>query len=99
MPLLLTSLMLGKLAGETPVNGIVDWIKERQGWLRCQLNWPKRFPTNSTYREALARCDAEQIVTAVAGVLLKTRAVEQGGTDPSRLQAHQREEALSHVAM
>ncbi|GAC1631804.1 MAG: hypothetical protein NVS4B7_19660 [Ktedonobacteraceae bacterium] len=48
LPLLLTLLLLGKLAGETRVNGIVDWIKERQGWLRCQLNWPKRFPTNST---------------------------------------------------
>jgi hypothetical protein len=44
LPLLLTLLMLGKLAGETTVNGIVDWIKERQGWLRGQLNWPKRFP-------------------------------------------------------
>ena len=48
LPLLLTVLLLGKLAGETSVNGIVDWINERQGWLRCQLNWPKRFPTNST---------------------------------------------------
>ena len=48
LPLLLTLLLLGKLAGETTVNGIVDWVKERQGWLRCQLNWPKRFPTNST---------------------------------------------------
>lgn len=48
LALLLTVLMLGKLAGETSVNGIVDWIKERQGWLRTQLNWPKRFPTNST---------------------------------------------------
>src|SRR5437588_10762964 len=66
LPLLLTLLMLGKLAGETTVSGIVDWIKERQGWLRCQLNWPKRFPTNSTYSEALASCDAQQIVSAVA---------------------------------
>jgi len=48
LPFLLTLLMLGKLAGETSVNGIVDWIKERQAWLRGQLNWPKRFPTNST---------------------------------------------------
>ena len=48
LPLLLTLLLLGNLAGETSVNGIVDWIKERQGWLRRQLNWPKRFPTNST---------------------------------------------------
>ncbi len=48
LPFLLTLLMLGKLAGETSVNGIVDWIKERQAWLRGQLNWPKGFPTNST---------------------------------------------------
>src|SRR6266516_453732 len=99
LPLLLTLLMLGKLAGETTVNGIVDWVKERQGWLRCQLNWPKRFPTNSTYSEALARCDAHQLVTVIASVLLKARAVEQCGTEPSRLQAYQQEEALSHVAM
>src|SRR6266568_4715249 len=89
MPVLLTLLMLGKLAGETSVNGIVDRIKERQTWLRCQLNWPKGFPTNSTYSEALARCDAEQIVSVMANVLLKARAVEQCGTEPSRLQAHQ----------
>ncbi len=49
LPLLLPLLMLGKLAGETTINGIVDGIKERQSWLRLQLNWPKRFPTNSTY--------------------------------------------------
>src|SRR2546427_86050 len=99
LPLLLTLLLLGKLAGETTVNGIVDWEKERQTWLRSQLNWPKRFPTNSTYSEALARCDAQQIVTVVAQVLLKATAVEQCGTEPSRLQAHQQEEALTHVAM
>jgi len=91
--------MLGKLAGETSVNGIVDWIKERQVWLRSQLSWPKRFPTNSTYSEALAHCDAEQIVTVIAGVLLKARAVEQCGSEPSRLQAQRQEETLTHVAM
>jgi hypothetical protein len=81
------------------VNGIVDWIKERQGWLRAQLNWPRRFPTNSTSSEALARCDAEQIVTVIANVLLKARAVEQCGSEPSRLQAQRQEEVLTHVAM
>lgn len=99
LPLLLTLLMLGKLAGETTVNGIVDWIKEREGWLRSQLHWPKRFPTNSTYSEALARCDAEQLVTAIAHVLLKARAVQQCGSEPSRLQAQKAEEQLTHVAM
>jgi hypothetical protein len=99
LPFLLTVLMLGKLAGETCVKGIVDWIKERHGWLRAQLNWPKRFPTNSTSSEALARCDAEQIVTVIAGVLLKARAVEPCGSRPSRVPAHQQEEALTPVAM
>ncbi|SRR3989441_9257386 len=99
LPLLLTLLLLGKLAGETTVNGIVDWIKERQAWLRSQLNWPKRFPTNSTYSEALARCDAEQIVTVIANVLLKARAVEQCENEPSRLQTYKQEETLTQVAM
>jgi len=99
LPLLLTLLLLGKLAGEITVNGIIDWIKERQGYLRAQLDWPKRFPVNSTYSEALARCDAEQIVAVLAQVILKARAVEQCGTEPSRLQANKQEETLTHVAM
>jgi predicted transposase YbfD/YdcC len=98
LPLLLTLLLLGKLAGESTINGIVDWVKERQAWLRAQLDWPKRFPTNSTYSEALARCDAEQIVTVVAQVLLKARAVEQRESEPDRGEAPP-EEALTHVAM
>ena len=84
LPLLLTLLRLGKLAGETPVSAIVDWVKERQAWLRSPWNWPKRFPPNSTSSEALARCEAPQIVTGVASGLLKARAVEQWGTEPSR---------------
>lgn len=99
LPLLLTVLMLGKLAGETTVSGIVDWVKERQGWLRRQLNWPKRFPTNSTYSDALAVCDSEHLVTVIATVLLKARAVEQRKADADGLQTRQQEEVLTHVAM
>ncbi len=99
LPLLLTLLLLGKLAGETTISGIVDWVRERQGWVRVQFDWPKRFPTNSTYSEALARCDAQQIATVLAQVILKARAVEQCGTEPSRLQAYKHEETLTHVAM
>ena len=54
-----------------------------QGWLREQLDWPKRFPTNSPLSSALAHCDAEQIVTVIANVLLKARAVEQAENEPS----------------
>ncbi len=48
LPLLLTLLLLGKMAGESTINGIVDWIKERKDALKRQFHWPKRFPVNST---------------------------------------------------
>src|SRR6266567_7160125 len=57
LALILTLLMLGKMAGEKTVSGIVDWVKERENILKRQLNWPKRFPVNSTYSEVLAHCD------------------------------------------
>lgn len=99
LALLLTLLLLGKLAGETTINGIVDWIKERGDWLRGQLDWPKRFPTNSTYSQALALCDAQEIVSVIAQVLIRARAEEQCGSEPSRLLAEQEEERLIHTAM
>lgn len=100
LPLLLTLLMLGKLAGETTISGIVDWINERQTWLKQQLNWPRRFPVNSTYSQALAQCDAQEIVQAFAQVILKARSVEKCGDEPSRLLVKQKpEEELIHTAM
>ncbi len=76
------------------------WIGSKNDKGGCaQLNWPKRFPINSTYSEALARCDAQQIVTVIANVLLKARAVEQCESEPSHLQAYKQEETLPHVAM
>src|SRR5258708_37277592 len=72
---ILTIIMLGKLAGEKNINGIVDWVKERKNLLKKNLNWPKGFPVNSTYSEALAHCDGQEITKVIAQVLLKARAV------------------------
>src|SRR5947207_15442926 len=81
LPLLLTLLMLGKMAGETSINGIVDWIKERKDSLKQQFHWPKRFPVNSTYSYALAQCDGQEIAKAIAHVIGKARAREQCGSE------------------
>ena len=100
LPLILTLLLLGKMAGETTINGIVDWLKERKGSLKGQLNWPKRFPVNSTYSHALAHCDGQEVAKAIAQVILKARAVEQCGTEASRLRAStETGEKLVHTAM
>lgn len=99
LALVLTLVFLAKLAGETTISGVVDWVNFRGNWLREQLHWPKRFPTNATYTNILAGCDGNEIATVIAQVLIKAHTVERCGTEPSRLKAEQRAEPLTHVAM
>jgi len=77
LALILTLLLLGKLAGETTIHGALEWVNLRAHLLKKQLDWPRRFPSNATVTRALARCDAEQLVQVVAGVFLKARAEEK----------------------
>ncbi len=37
LAVLLTVLLLGKLAGETTISGVVDWVAEREGELKRRL--------------------------------------------------------------
>ncbi|GAC1436505.1 MAG: ISAs1 family transposase [Ktedonobacteraceae bacterium] len=73
---LLTLILLGKMAGETKLDGIIDWINERQQEIKKLLNWPKRFPVNKTYTDALANCDHHEVARTIAQVLVKARAVK-----------------------
>ena len=41
----LTLITLGKMAGETKIEGIIDWINLRKEKIKRLLNWPKKFPT------------------------------------------------------
>ncbi len=100
LALILTLVLLGKMAGEKTINGIVDWVEERKYLLKKQLNWPKGFPVNSTYSDALAHCDGQELAKVIAQVIVKARAVERCDTEPSRLLAENRgDEQLIHTAM
>ncbi len=48
---ILTLLMLGRMAGQTKISGVVGWVRERENLLKRQLNWPKGFPVNFTYSD------------------------------------------------
>lgn len=87
LALLFTLILLGKLAGETKLDGIIDWINERQHELKKLLNWPKRFPVQKTYTDALAKCDHQEVARTIAQVLVKARAQQRCGEEPSRLLA------------
>jgi predicted transposase YbfD/YdcC len=101
LALILTLIMLGKMAGQTTIEGIMDWINLRKKQIKQLLGWPKRFPSHWTYMNALTHCDDEELVKVIAQVILKARAVEQCGEEPSRLlaQKEQGEENLLHTAV
>src|SRR5215831_1912691 len=77
LALIFTLLLLGKLAGETTIEGALEWVNLRANLLKKHLDWPRRFPSNATVTRALACCDAEQLVQVVAAVLLKARAQQE----------------------
>jgi predicted transposase YbfD/YdcC len=64
----LTLLLLGKLAGEQTMAGIAEWVRERQSLLRQWLPLP-RTPCANTYRYVCAHVDAQELFAAVAAVL------------------------------
>lgn len=66
--LVLTLLMLGKLAGEQTMAGIAQWVRERQSLLGEWLPLP-RTPCANTYRYVCAHVDAQELLAAVNAVL------------------------------
>lgn len=100
LPFVLTLIMLGKMAGQKKISGIIGWIKERESELRKILNWPKKFPVHSTYDDVLAKCDEQGLIKAIESVIRKARAEEKCGDEPSRLvaEAHKGDN-LAHRAV
>ena len=100
MAFVLTLVLLGKMAGQKSISGIRDWVKAREKDLRRNLNWWKGFPVNTTYTETLASCDQEEVVEVIKSVILKARAKEECGTEPSRLVTYKEEgENFIHTPM
>lgn len=97
----LTLILLGKMAGETTIEGIIDWVNLRKWKIKRLLNWPKKFPTYDVYTRVLTHCDHQEVAKAIAQVILHARSVERCEAEPSRLLAAQvhGEENLIHTAV
>lgn len=101
LALILTLIMLGKMAGETKIEGIIDWINGRKKEIKRLLNWPKGFPTNKTYTDTLAKCDHHEIAKAIAQVIIKAREEKQCKNRSAQLMEQEMdgEESLIHTAV
>jgi predicted transposase YbfD/YdcC len=98
--LILTLIVLAKLAGMTTPRAIAEWVRLRAGWLRKVLPGArKNFPCAATYSNVLQVLDAEQVNEVVTQVLMRVGAMKRCGDEPSRLLGQAEREEHVHVAL
>src|SRR5579862_4681391 len=101
LALVLSLVILGKLAGMTSLVGIAEWVHWRADQLKQALPCTRAsLPCASTYGKVLRRIEAEEVTRLMAQWLTRLSATRRCGSEPSRLLA-QREarEQHTHVAL
>jgi DDE_Tnp_1-associated len=75
LALLLTCVLLAKLAGETTLQAITEWIRLRSNWLQEVLPETRgTFPCAATYSNVLRTVDPAQVNQVLMDVLTRARA-------------------------
>jgi predicted transposase YbfD/YdcC len=89
LALVLSLLILGKLAGMTTLAAIADWVRWRGDWLRQVLPDARaQFPCVATYSNVLRLVDEQEVTTLLASWLTRLSAERRCGAEPSRLLMH-----------
>lgn len=100
LALILTLLLLARLAGETEIRAAAHWIKLRKGWIIEQLHLKRAsVPCLGTYLYALGKIDAQDLLSVVAGCLTRWEAAERCENEPSRLAEQGGQREKQHVAV
>jgi predicted transposase YbfD/YdcC len=98
--LILTLILLGKVAGMTTPAAIAEWVRLRASWLRQVLPITRKtFPCAATYSNVLRAVDAEQLNQVIMQALARVAASKQCGDEPSRLAGQAEREKHVHVAL
>src|SRR6266705_266676 len=98
--LIFTLILLGKVAGMTTPLAIAEWVRLRATWLRTVLPITRKsFPCAATYSNVLRAVDAEQVNHVLTQALIRIRATERCGDEPSRLVGQAEREEHVHVAL
>ena len=100
LALLLTLLLLARLAGETDLGAAAQWIRLRKGWISQHLHLTRgSLPCAGTYAYALERIDAQELLSVVAACLTRWEAAERCENEPSRLAGQDGQQQKQHVAV
>lgn len=72
LALVLTSILLAKLAGETTLQAIAEWVRLRGNWLQEVLpGVGTRFPCAATYSNVLRAVDPEEVNQVLMALLTR----------------------------
>jgi predicted transposase YbfD/YdcC len=94
--LILTLIVLAKLAGMTTLAGIAEWVRLRAAWLKQVLPNPREsFPCAATYCNVLRTLDAQQVTQVLNDLLTRLGAMKRDGEHPTALC----EEQQMHLAL
>lgn len=75
LALILTCVLLAKMAGETTLQAITEWVRLRSDWLQQVLPETRsQFPCAATYSKVLRSIDADHVNHLLMEVLIRTRA-------------------------
>jgi predicted transposase YbfD/YdcC len=98
--LILTLIVLGKLAGMTSLQGIAEWVRLRAGWLAAVLPTSRpSFPCAATYSNVLRAVDAQQVRQVMNDLLTRVGAMKRCGEEPRREDKVAEREQHVHVAL
>ncbi len=100
MAVLLTLLVLAKVAGETTLSAATHWVRLRGGWLAERFGLKRAdMPCQNTYRRLLAQLDAQEISHILAAFFTRWQSQRHCGDEPSRLLWQAGRQDKAHLAI
>jgi predicted transposase YbfD/YdcC len=98
--LILTLIVLAKLAGMTSLAGIAEWVRLRAGWLNEVLPNPREsFPCAATYSNVVRAVDAQQVRQVMNDLLTRVGAMKRCADNVRREDKPAEREKHVHVAL
>ena len=100
LAVLLTLLVLAKLAGETNLSAATHWIRLRGKRLAEQLGLKRAdMPCQNTYRSLLAQLNAQEVSSLLAAFFTRWESQRRCADEPSRWLVQEGRQDKAHIAI
>ncbi|GHO42070.1 ISAs1 family transposase [Ktedonospora formicarum] len=100
LALILSLLVLAKLAGQKTLSGATEWIRHRGGVLAQRFGLRReKMPCQMTYCNVLARVDDKHLDVLLSAFFTRWEAQSRCGEEPSRLHTPSAQADHAHIAI